>query len=110
MPHDHHHGADAQAPIVCNIGIFTPDEKRRYRVLTRKLGDAVLGHRELPRGFALQVSGARLTIAQAGEWMLLEGKCCPFLELTLEPLGMDFSLNLSGRDGVKEFLKEEFKF
>jgi hypothetical protein len=105
----HHHGADHDAPIACNVGVFTPDQKRRYQVLAKKLAGAILERRELERGYGLKVASAKLEIAEAGEWMLLEGKCCPFLELTLDPEGFDFWINLAGREGVKEFLKQEFK-
>jgi len=105
----HHHGADPHAPVARSLGVFTPEEKRRYHALAKKLAGATIGRRELERGYALKIAGAKLGIAEAGEWMLLEGKCCPFLELTLEPEGLEFWINLTGRAGVKEFLKAELK-
>lgn len=108
MSHEHHHhGADPDAPIACSLGVFTPEQKRRYRALARKLAGAVFARRELERGYGIKIASAKLGVAEAGEWMLLEGKCCPFLELTLEPEGFDFWVNLTGREGVKEFLKME---
>ena len=106
----HHHGADHDASIACSLGVFTPEQKRRYQALMKKLAAAIVGRRELDRGYALKIAGAKLGIAEAGEWMLLEGKCCPFLELTLDPDGLDFWVNLTGREGVKEFLKQELRF
>ncbi|MGB6551981.1 MAG: hypothetical protein WBE78_00720 [Candidatus Binataceae bacterium] len=108
--HDHHHGADHDAPIACNLGVFTPEQKRRHQALAKKLAGAILERRELDRGYALKVASAKIGIAEAGEWMLLEGKCCSFLELTLDPEGLDFWINLTGREGVKEFLKQQLKF
>lgn len=111
MSHEHHHhGVDHDAPIACSLGVFSPDQKRRYYALVKKIGGAVVARRELDHGYALKLASAKIDLAEAGEWMLLEGKCCPFLELTLNPEGTDFWVNLTGREGVKKFLKQEFKF
>ncbi len=108
--HAHHHGADPHAPIACNMDAFTPEQKRRYLLLAKKLSAATIEQLETERGYTLRADAKKLSIAEAGEWMLLEGRCCPFLELTLEPEGIDrLRLNLAGGPGVKEFLREELR-
>jgi hypothetical protein len=106
--HHHHHGASPDAPIVCEMGVFSPQQRRRYDTLAKKLRAAALEIREVETGYAMRLSDAKISVPEAGEWMLLESKCCPFLEIALEPEGGALWMRLSGRAGVKEFLKSEF--
>ncbi len=105
----HHHGASPDAPIACNLDAFSAPERRRYGALAEKLRGAVAAMRELGNGYAFKLAEGKISVPEAGEWMLLEMKCCPFLEVTLEPDGNGFWLHLSGRAGVKEFLRTELK-
>ncbi len=105
--HGHHHGAAPDAPIACDMGVFSPEDKKRYAALAKKLAKAVVARRELDDGFALQVGLGKITMGELGDWMSLESKCCRFLEIALEPEGPVFWLRLSGRAGTKEFLKQE---
>jgi hypothetical protein len=117
MPHDHHdhddhghghqHGADPDAPIACEMSVFSPEDKKRYTALARKLAKAIVARRELEGGYALQVALGKITIGELGDWMSLESRCCRFLEIALEPEGPEFWLRLTGRPGTKEFLKRE---
>jgi hypothetical protein len=105
--HNHHHGASPDAPIACDMGVFGPDEKKRYAALTKKLARAIASRRELDNGYALELSLGKMTLGEVGDWMSLESKCCRFLEIALEPEGPVFWLRLSGRPGTREFLKKE---
>jgi hypothetical protein len=115
MPHDHHdhgdhghhHGASPGAPIACDMTAFSPEDRKRYRALAKKLARAIVSRRELDNGFALEVGLGKITMGELGDWMSLESKCCRFLEIALEAEGPAFWLRLSGRAGTKEFLKKE---
>ena len=107
MSHDHHHQPSHDAPIVRDMSALTGEQKRRYRLLARKLAAAVAETRELDRGYALKLAEQRLSLPEAGEWMLLEGKCCPFLEIAMESQSGALVITLAGREGVKAFLKRE---
>lgn len=117
MPHDHHrhesrahtghHGASPDAPIACDMTVFSPEDRKRYDSLTKKLARAAVARRELDNGYALEVALTRITLGELGDWMSLESKCCRFLEIALEAEGPAFWLRLSGRPGTKEFLKQE---
>jgi hypothetical protein len=110
MPHDHHHhGPSPDAPIVCNLGVFNASERRRHAALAKKVHGAVTGIREFDDGYALQLAAGKVSVPEAGEWMLLEMKCCPFLQIGLESDGDGLWVRLSGRAGVKEFLRAELK-
>lgn len=51
------------------------------------------------------------SIAMLNEFILLERRCCPFLDfrLTLPRGGGDIRLELSGPEGAKEFIGANFK-
>lgn len=117
MPHEHdrhdhdagghHHGASPDAPIACDLTVFSAQDRRRYSTLTKKLGKAVVSRRELDNGYSLEVALGRISLGELGDWMSLESKCCRFLEIALEAEGASFWLRLSGRAGTKEFLRKE---
>ena len=95
--------------IACNLGAFSPDERQRYHALRARVMDAVQHATETPRGFRASVSGI-VSAGDIAEWISLEQRCCPFLELRLHPAAGDRThwLDLEGGAGVKELLREEF--
>ncbi len=110
MAHEHHrHGPSLDAPIVCNLGVFNASERRRHAALSKKVHGAVIGTREFDDGYALKLAPCAVSVPEVGEWMLLEMKCCPFLQIGLESDGSGLWVRLSGRAGVKEFLRAELK-
>ena len=99
----------AQSPIVCNRNAFTTAERQHHVELGRKLRAATVEIREAPRGLLFRLSsGIRLT--ELADWIEAERKCCPFLDVAikLECEGGPVELTLSGRDGVKQLLIQEF--
>jgi hypothetical protein len=64
--------------------------------------------RELPDGYALRLPPDATTIREAAEWMTLDRLCCPFFTFTLriEREGAAVWLELTGREGVKDFMRE----
>jgi hypothetical protein len=95
-------------PIACNMAAFSPPERERYRLLRERVMAAVTGSVETSAGFTLTVSDS-LRAADIAEWLSLERRCCPFLDLTLH---LDHTsparIDLHGRSGTKEFLRGEF--
>jgi len=100
----------AEAPFACNLKAFQPEERKQWRKLIEEVTSAVVIARELPDGYALQVDGNRVSLVRVAEWVVLERKCCPFFDFELNLHGEDGSLwlNLKGRDGVKDFIREDF--
>lgn len=94
-------------PIACTLDVFSPEERTRYRVLTEEIRARVEDLRELRDGYALRLPSDSSTYLAAAEFALLERRCCPFLRIALEleegqgPLW----LQLTGAEGVKEFLR-----
>jgi hypothetical protein len=102
---------EPESPFVCNLKALNSSERKRYEQLSRLLAGAVEQRRELPDGYAFRL-GASMSLAQAAEWGEFETRCCPFFDIQLErrrergPLW----LRLTGREGVKQFIRQEFGF
>src|SRR2546425_1194190 len=101
---------EKESPFACNLKAMNSEERKRYDQISKQLLESVEERRELPDGYALRL-GKSISIATAAEWTDLESKCCPFFDFQLErrrehgPLW----LKLTGRPGVKQFIREEFK-
>jgi len=65
--------------------------------------------RELPDGYAFRLAPDAETLVTAAKFISLERLCCPFLGFALEVEleGGPVWLRLTGREGVKAFIREE---
>ena len=96
-----------ELPIACNINALDRNQRERRETAARHLHDAVLQVQELPNGYQFQYPATSLlTVA---EFVSLEKQCCPFFafQLTIEPNNGPLWFQITGRDGVKEFIQEE---
>jgi hypothetical protein len=100
--------APEPAPLTCNLAALP--NRTRYRTLSDQLRTAISGAAELPDGYSYSIQGERLSLAELGEWISLEGQCCPFLRFELSVSGTDrlWWLTLTGPEGVKTLLEREF--
>jgi len=98
-----------QPPIACDFNAMNVEQRNRYNAVSQHLRASVKEVRELPDGYALQLPTEPSVILMAAEFMTLERLCCPFLTLALEieSQGGPTWLQLTGREGVKEFLQAE---
>lgn len=64
---------------------------------------------ELPGGYAFRLPADADTLLKTAEFISLERLCCPFLgfALVVEPEGGPAWVRLTGREGVKTFIREE---
>jgi hypothetical protein len=92
--------------IACDLGALSAQERERRAALARALVTGADSVRELADGYALQLRGTETLARESLEWLLLERRCCPFLqlEIELEAEGGPLWLRLRGSSGVKEFL------
>ena len=105
--------SEPQEPtIVCNMDVFSPVERENHIRNTTQLFRTVQDLREAENGFIFifpQINGSE-NIARFAEFIYNEQRCCPFLEFTLKiaPNDEPISLLLTGPEGTREFLHEEF--
>ena len=101
----------AQEPIrlACDIGVFDAKERKRYDSLKEELQSEVADIHELDDGYAIGFPGTSQVLLKLAEYISLERTCCPFLSFRLEVGKSDalITLNLTGPDGAKEFLRHE---
>ena len=99
-------------PIVCDMNVFTPQERENHIRTTNQLFQSVQGIHEVERGyeFIFSNSNGPEIITQLAEFISNERRCCPFLEFTLRisPKDKPISLLLTGPEGTQDFLRGEF--
>jgi hypothetical protein len=94
----------------CNIDALNPPERARHKELTGKLMKLRKEIVEMKQGYEFQYSPSELSLAELGDWVVAEAKCCPFFDfhIDLEKQGSLLCLRLTGAEGVKQFIRTEF--
>ena len=101
----------AETPFACNLKAINVEQRKQYDRLSKALFGAVEERRELQDGFAFRLANS-VSLPDAAAWADLESKCCPFFDFQLER-GREQGalwLRLTGRPGVKQFIRDEFRF
>jgi hypothetical protein len=97
------------ATFVCLVDALDATERARQQELTTLLAQAKVGVVELDDGWAFQLRPDIETFAAAAEWIIYEGRCCPFLGFFIEWHGSNaISVRLTGEPGAKPFIAETF--
>jgi len=102
----------ADSPFACNLRALEPAaRKRHFDVLSPALVAAKKSLRELPNGYEIGLPDDPATVKLVSEWIWGEHLCCPFFDIDLhyEREGGGLSLRLTGREGVKAFIRSDFK-
>jgi hypothetical protein len=99
----------ADAPFACRLDALDAAGRRRHSELLRELATAVTDVEELADGLAIRFPARPYLFLRLAEWMELERACCPFLRfgLVFENRVPTMRLELTGPEGVKEFLRAE---
>jgi len=101
---------NSESPLVCNMGVFTPDQRDLHIQTTTQLVQAIQRVHEVENGYQFLFQNETELISRIGEFIANERLCCPFLKFSFnvtsnkEPI----ALSLSGPIGTQEFLREEF--
>jgi len=97
-------------PLACRLDAFGSSDRARHAGLIEQLHASLEEVRELPNGFAFRFADDGSLFGRLAEWVRLESVCCPFLdvELKVERASGPVWLRLTGGDGVKTFLKNQF--
>lgn len=100
--------AQQQFPIACDMSVLSPEQREKHLSRSRDLFSSLKEIRELSNGYEFRLYGSN-AIVKAAEFISLETLCCPFLNFSLEVEAENGSvwLGLTGRDGVKAFVREE---
>lgn len=100
-----------QNKFYCNIKALNPAERERHKQLTDKLLSARKEIVETEKGYEFQYSPSNVSLAELADWVVAEGKCCPFFDfhIDLEREGKLLCLRLTGEEGIKPFIRSEFQ-
>ena len=101
-----------ESPFACVMSALSPAErKQHFEEYGPRLRKSLKEIRELPDGYEFAFATDRDTYQVLSTWMFQERLCCPFfdLELRIDREGGSTWLRLTGRDGVKEFMRAEFE-
>jgi hypothetical protein len=104
-------GGQTETPFFCNLKALTAAERAEQQQVTTRVLRSIRNKRELVDGFAFEVDGGRLSIKELASWVDFERRCCPFFDFHVEwrrdngPV----TVQLTGREGVKDFIRAEFE-
>jgi hypothetical protein len=101
----------AQSRFYCNIKALNRAERARHKQLSEKLNAQRKEIVETEKGYEFQYSPADVSLAELAEWVGAESKCCPFFDfhIDVEREGKLLCLRLTGEEGIKAFIRVEFK-
>jgi hypothetical protein len=102
------HG-ERESPFACVMDAIEPSKRRQHLATARFVFAAVNEVREVPNGYAFRLPNASEMLRKVGDFIALEQLCCPFFGFTLEVEreGGAVWLELTGREGVKPFIRTE---
>ena len=97
------------SPFVCDMNAIAAAQREQHIAAARQVFRAVQTIQELPNGYAFCLPNDTTLLMKAVEFVANERLCCPFfgLAVEIEPEGGPLWLRLTGRDGVKPFIKAE---
>lgn len=99
-----------ESPIACNLGALDEAQRERRAELAARLQSSVREIVPNDDGYTFRFSSSDKILLEIAEFVLLERRCCPFLnfQISLKEDDDAITVCLSGRSGVKEFLAAEF--
>lgn len=100
-----------QSRFYCNMKALSHSERIKHMMLTGKLIMLRKEIVELESGYEFQFSPSSVSPADLASWVTTENKCCPFFDfhIDLEQKGRLLCLRLTGEEGIKQFIRSEFK-
>ena len=101
--------APTHRPIACDMSALSTDERNRYDILRRSVSSATQETIRTSRGLRLRLDTS-VPPRDVAEWLALERRCCPFLNLRLD-LSEDQGawVELTGSSlAATSFIGEEF--
>jgi hypothetical protein len=92
-------------PITCKL--TTPELQKRKATVIAELRALVIERRETADGYVFAFQADDQTIDKLVDFIKTERQCCDFFTFQLTIEENNASLNISGPEGAKEFLKQE---
>lgn len=89
--------------------LTTPELQKRRQTVLASLKTQMIGKKELKDGYAFKFTGTDKMIDELTEFIKTERECCDFFTFNLSIRGdkSEAWLELSGAEGVKDFISTE---
>jgi hypothetical protein len=100
-----------QSAFYCNTKSLSIKEWAHKIAISAKMRNARMEIKELRDGYAFRFRPGGVSLVELADWVASEARCCPFFDMGIEVEreGGPVWLTLRGREGVKQFIKMEFK-
>jgi hypothetical protein len=100
-----------QSPLACDMTAIPAEQRPIHLAASRELFSRIRETTELPDGYQFRFTNEASIISGLAEFVTLEKLCCPFLSFAIEVEAENGPvwLRLTGREGVKEFIREEVR-
>jgi hypothetical protein len=100
-----------QSPLVCDLAALGDTERRKHVGVSEEMFAALQDVKELPDGYGFRFPATMEMLQTVATFVARERKCCPFYTFTVkvEREGGPMWLHLTGREGVKEYVRMEMK-
>src|SRR5687767_2738657 len=101
--------AEKFSPFACDMTAIEASKRGQHMATIDELFRGTVEIREQPDGYAFRLPNEPEVLLKAAEFVALERLCCPFFgfNLEIEPEGGPLWLRLTGREGVKPFIRAE---
>ncbi len=98
-----------ESPFACVMDAIDPGKRESHLDTAKYLFSRVAEIREMPNGYAFRLSNDSDVLLKLAAFIDLERVCCPFFgfNIEVEPEGGPVWLKLTGREGVKPFIRAE---
>jgi hypothetical protein len=102
---------NSQTSFYCNTKSLSIAEWVHKGQISQKMKIARAERKELADGYAFRFRPEAVSLLELADWVSSEARCCPFFDMSIEvePDGGPLWLKLTGKEGVKPFIRMEFK-
>jgi hypothetical protein len=100
-----------ETPFACSIEkSLTKEQRAHKKQVTEKMETARMETTEIADGYVFRFRPEAISFAELADWVATERVCCPFFDLAIEAERENgpLSLRITGREGVKQFIRGEF--
>jgi hypothetical protein len=100
-----------ESPFACSLEkSLTKEQTEHKKQSALKMESARIETRELADGYVFRFRPEGISFAEVADWVATERVCCPFFDLAVEAERENgpLSLRITGREGVKAFIRGEF--
>ena len=94
-------------PIACDLTAISAADREQHIPTATQIFQTAQVVQELPNGYAFRLPNEMFMFMVLARFVENERRCCPFFRfvLEIEPNGGPLWLQLTGGEGVKEFLQ-----